>query len=380
MKTRSVLLACHDAGGTIPPMLAIAEVLAHAGHDVSFLSQPSAHRRAERAGCKFFSFSAIPDYEPRQLLEDQLALTWPVITGTSVGDDLRALAKDKRADAIVVDANLGGGLAAAEALSQPSAVLLHSMYKTFVDTWFADYWPLLESAINETRSGYGLAAVDGWPSLFAGHDRLFSVVPTAFDAPVDDTPLAMRHFGFLAPSPATGGGEEVGFPEGDGPTVLVGLSTTYQAHEDLLRKILDALDTTGVRGLVSTAGQVDGNALRAPPNVRITDFVAHARVMASTDVMVTHAGLGSVAAALSMGVPLVCTPIGRDQPLNAQRVAHLGAGIALTDGATSGDIARAIQRTLSDASYRDAATKLARTSNQEGGAAAAAAELLSLLD
>ena len=45
--------------------------------------------------------------------------------------------------------------------------------------------------------------------------------------------------------------------------------------------------------------------------------------------MVTHAGLGSVAGAMTFGVPLVCMPVERDQPLNAQRVTDLGAGVAL---------------------------------------------------
>ena len=62
-----------------------------------------------------------------------------------------------RADLIVVDANLAGGLAAAEKLDQPSAVLLHSLYRTYVDTWFGELWPLLEPAINETRESFGLA-------------------------------------------------------------------------------------------------------------------------------------------------------------------------------------------------------------------------------
>ena len=101
--------------------------------------------------------------------------------------------------------------------------------------------------------------------------------------------------------------------------------------------------------------------------------------MPDTDVMVTHAGLGSVAAALSFGVPLVCTPIDRDQPLNARRVADLGAGVALTQAASAFDIAQAIEQVLSEASYRDGAESLARASAEEGGADAAAAELEALL-
>ena len=208
MKSRRVLFTCHDAGGTIPPMLAVAEALVRSGHDVSILSQPSVKRRAEGAGCAFVAFSALPDYQRRKPLEEQFDVSVPAITGSSVGDDVIAVARKHKADLIVVDANLGGGLAAAEALAQPSVVLLHSMYKTFVDTWFADFWPLIGSAINETRSGYGLAAVDGWPSAFAGHERIFSVVPTMFDAAVSER--AHHHALLRVPDAARYGGRKTG--------------------------------------------------------------------------------------------------------------------------------------------------------------------------
>jgi MGT family glycosyltransferase len=236
----------------------------------------------------------------------------------------------------------------------------------------------LAPAINETRSGYGLPAVDGWPSAFAGHDRLLSVVPAAFDAPVAEVPGTMRHFGFLVPrgEPIDGA---AGFPAGADPTVLVGLSTTYAKQDSMLEPILDALADLEVRALVTTAGQVDISALPHPPNVTIVDYVPHALVLGRTDVLVSQAGLGSVASAMTFGVPLVCMPVDRDQPLNAQRVTDLGAGVALSSAAASGEIAAAIERVLSDASYAEAARALGRASDDEGGADAAAAELEYLL-
>ena len=346
---------CHDAGGTVPPMLAIAEALIRSGHDVLLLSQPSVRSRAERAGCRFFAFSGIAAYEARKPLEDQFALAWPAITGSTIGDDVHALASGQHADVIVVDANLAGALAAAEALKQPSVVLLHSMYKTFVDMWFADYWPLFESTINETRAGYGLRprtagrrcsrAMTGCSLSFppCSTQRL----PTSRQACVT-LAFSYRPAPQSAMRPTTS-------RHGGAPTVLVGLSTTYQAHEDLLQRILDALGGIAVRALVSTAGQIEIETLRVPTNVTVTEFVAHSHVLARTDLMVTHAGLGTVAAALSVGVPLVCTPIDRDQPLNAQRVADLGAGLALAHDTDAGQIAAAVEQTLSDAAYRDAA-------------------------
>lgn len=373
-----MLLTCHDAGGTIPPVLALAEALIARGNEVVILSQPSVRRRAEAAGCTFVAFSQIGDYEARRPLEDQLDVVIPAVIGKTVGDDLLAAVTRHRADLVVVDANLAGGLAAAEKLDKPSAVLLHSMYRTFVDTWFGELWPLLEPGVNEMRAGFGLHAADGWPAVFAGHDRLLAVVPAVFDAPVADAPAAMRHFGFLVPR-GQPSNDAVDFPAGDDPTVLVGLSTTYAGQDEILEAIIGALANLAVRGLVTTAGQVDPGALPQPPNVTVADYVPHSLVLDRTDVLVTHAGLGSVAGAMAFGVPLVCMPGERDQPLNAQRVVELGAGVALDTAAPSAEIAAAIERVLSDASYRDAARALGRASRHEGGPDAAAAELEGLL-
>ena len=49
--------------------------------------------------------------------------------------------------------------------------------------------------------------------------------------------------------------------------------------------------------------------------------------------MVCHGGFGTVRAGLAAGVPLAVLPLFADQPDNARRVAELGAGIALDDGA-----------------------------------------------
>jgi hypothetical protein len=106
------LVVCHDAGGTIPPVIALAEALVERAHDVTVLSQPSVRRRAET-------------------------------------------------------------------LDVPTAVLLHSMWATYTDVWFADLWPVLGEPVNDTRGAFGLDAVDGWPGVFAGHDRLVSAVPSA---------------------------------------------------------------------------------------------------------------------------------------------------------------------------------------------------------
>jgi MGT family glycosyltransferase len=379
MTSRHVLLVGHDAGGTVPPMLALAQELVGRGHAVTWLSQPSVRERATVAGCRFTPFDGIGDYDARRPIEEQIDLAMPVIAGNEIGDQLLGIVSADHVDAVVVDCNLSGAGAAAESLDLPSAVLLHSMYKTFTDVWFGELWPFMATAINARRESYGLAPTGTWADVHAGHDRLVSVVPASFEAPVDSVPDTMRHFGFLVPVPTAT--EMAAGVVGDGrePTVLVSLSTTYQHQDDLLARIVAALADRPVRGVVTTAGQVDPADLAAPANVAIYDYLEHSLVLPHTDVLITHAGLGTVAAGLSHGVPIVGVPLGRDQALNAGRVADLGAGIALPPDASSRRITKALDEVLTDASYTDAARAIASASAEAGGAAAAIDDLESLI-
>jgi UDP:flavonoid glycosyltransferase YjiC (YdhE family) len=371
-----VLFVCHDAGGTVPPVLAVARALVQLGTRVSILSQPSVRSRAESAECDFFAFSCLDDYDRHEPLESQLALTIPALTGTSVGEDLIATFNESEADLVVVDPNLAGALAAADSVGCASVVLLHSVYKTFVDTWFGELWQFLADSINATRGHFGLEPAKSWASLFDSHDRIVSPVPAIFDDPSIDRPAAMRSYGFLVPPVS---GKQVAFPPGNDPAVLVSLGTTDQNQAALLPPIVDALADLPVRALVTTAGQVPPGELRTSRNVTITDFADHSAALVESAVMVTHAGLGSTAAALSAGVPLVCTPIGRDQPLNAQRAAALGAAI-VAENCTSNDIAHAVSQVIATSTYGEAARGIASAAQLEGGAAQAAGDIWALMN
>ena len=179
-----------------------------------------------------------------------------------------------------------------------------------------------------------------------------------FDAPVGSPPTSMRYFGFLVPRTAPGAPSVVEFPPGVGPTVLVSLGTTSQGQQVQLERIVDALDGTPTRAIVTTAGQA---ALTSTRNVVVADYVPHAQVLPETDLMITHAGMGSVAAAVDAGIPMVCCPYDRDQPLNAERVAALGVGVTAGD-----DLAAAVELVLGDPSFRARARELARAQSCGG--------------
>ena len=114
----------------------------------------------------------------------------------------------------------------------------------------------------------------------------------------------------------------------------------------LLQRLCDACGQLDVEALVTTGPSLDSGTLTTAANVTAVDFVDHADVLPHTDLVVTHAGLGTVMAALAHGVPMLCTPLGRDQGFNAARVAELGLGMTLDPDAATDELREAIGNML----------------------------------
>jgi len=139
----------------------------------------------------------------------------------------------------------------------------------------------------------------------------------------------------------------------------VGLSSTVMRQEGLLRRAADALGPLPVRGLVTTGPAVAPMVVSAPDNVTVTRWVRHADALPHCSAVITHGGHGTVMKALIAGVPLVLVPLGRDQPDNAARVVHTGAGIRLRKNATVSALRTAVSRVIEDPRYHAAARRMA---------------------
>jgi zeaxanthin glucosyltransferase len=75
--------------------------------------------------------------------------------------------------------------------------------------------------------------------------------------------------------------------------------------------------------------------------------------------VITHAGMNTVLESLAEGIPLVCIPLGNDQPGVAARVAARGAGLVVSPlRLTAKRLRWALRAVLEDESYRSEARKL----------------------
>jgi UDP:flavonoid glycosyltransferase YjiC (YdhE family) len=153
------------------------------------------------------------------------------------------------------------------------------------------------------------------------------------------------------------------------------MSSTFQNHVASMQRIVDALGSLPVRGLVTTGPAVAPDAIRAPGNVSVVRSAPHHEVLREAALVVTHGGHGTVIKALAAERPLVILHHGRDQSANAVRVTSRGAGIAVSRRAPARTIARAIAEVLGDDSYRRAAAELGRAVAQDAASSALLDEL-----
>ncbi|MCF2530957.1 glycosyltransferase [Yinghuangia soli] len=108
-------------------------------------------------------------------------------------------------------------------------------------------------------------------------------------------------------------------------------------------------------------------------HVLAREFVPQLDLLPHLDAVVTHGGHNTVCEALAFGLPLVVAPIRDDQPLVAQQVVAVGAGVRVRFGRASvPEIRDAITAVLDQPDYRAGALRVRDSFAAAGGATAAA--------
>jgi len=398
------LFATWDGGGNAIAALSLARRLAARGGRVTVLAPESLRARTEEAGCAFSRYvsaagarsssgssdPARPSPSPigplgrlrtRLVLSPELAFAG---SARAFAEDVLTEIERTKPDALAVDFMLPGALAAAELAGVPTAVLLHTIYPLPAPALPPFGWGLPPAAgaagrvrdavlaearrraaarrlgaLNEARCSLGLRSVSSAETQIEWAARVLVLTTEGFDFPAL-RPASVRYVGPQLDGPppawtAPGAGE---------PLVVVSFST-YAVEAAVVQRVLDALAELPVRGLVTLGGQPE-KMLRTPANVALTDFVPHAAVLPGAALVVTHAGLGTVMAALACGVPLLCIPLRADQLDNAARVIRAEAGRRLSRHAGRIRLRHAILDLLRDPRYRAGARRMAQTISAAG--------------
>jgi UDP:flavonoid glycosyltransferase YjiC (YdhE family) len=160
--------------------------------------------------------------------------------------------------------------------------------------------------------------------------------------------------------------------------VTLGSEAARSFFPDAYRALIGALQSSGTQLVVALGLEADPDALGAlPMGVRAERWVDQAEVLQRASATVFHGGYGTMIGSLAAGVPLVGMPLfSIDQKFNAERIAAVGAGLAIDGPQDLGSLPGALRRVLDEPAFRDRAAEFAK----EIDALPAPAEAISRLE
>jgi UDP:flavonoid glycosyltransferase YjiC (YdhE family) len=376
---RRILLGAFGDPGHAFPMIALGKALVARGHEVTLQTWRRWQEHVEAAG---IAFAPAPEYQVFPQGPEPLNFYEAVVQATA---DTIPLVRELKPEVAVSDILTLAPALAAESEGVPWATLIPHVYPEG-EPGFPIYsvgarlprtaagrglWrraqPIIgrgldlgRSELNETRSQLGLPPLDHvhggisrrlalvatfpqleyprtWP------DHVHVVGPLMWEPPAEDVEL---------PRPAAGDAEL--------PLVLIAPSTAQDAEQRLLRAALEGLADAPVRVLATWNRRLPSRPLPVPENARVVEWLSYSRTMPHCDVVVCHAGHGTLVRALSSGCAVVACPAVGDMNENAARLDWAGAGVRLPRRFVSPRGLRlAVERTLAEPSILARAEEIA---------------------
>lgn len=391
------LFAIWDGGGTVPVELGVAKRLLARGHTVTILADPVLAPDVEASGADHRSWVAAPhrntaaieddvlkDWECRNPLELFHRIRDRIFTGPAAeyAHDVRAALADQPTDTVVANGALLGALTGAESLDVPAVALCPNVYMRaapgmppfglgwqpargtvgnardrLVNDVLARLWRTGLPKLNAARTAVGL---DEFNDPWQQWDRCAKVqvlTSAVFDFPAN-LPDNVSYVGPILDDPQWTEAR----PSDDRaelPLIVAGFSSTYvKGQLDVLRRVVAALDSLPVRGIVTTGPTIDPSEVPGTSTVQVVQSAAHSQLFPQAAGVITHAGHGTIINALAAGVPVLCMPFGRDQRDNLARARQLGVGLGRKPDASADAIAAAVRRLLEERDFRQRAQAL----------------------
>jgi len=397
---RRFLFTTWEGGGHVQPIIDVAHGLISRGHDCLVVSDACNRLEADAAGVPFRPWRAAPSRTDRSPETDPLK-DWEaesplaIIHGLCDGViarpargyalDVAEILRDFDADVVVSQELLFGVMLAAEAAGKTLALFCANIWSlptlegappfgvglppastdeeramyamVAAHTRAAFQYGLAD--LNAARADSGLSPLNDIFDQLNAVSRILLGASHAFDYALDPVPEPFTYVGPYLSDPVWT--EPFAAPSSFDPArrlVLVSFSSMYQGQEPVLRQVIAALAELPVNAVVTLGPVLNPADFPAPANIVVVRAAPHSQLLDHACLFITHCGHGSTLRPLMSGVPLLCIPLGRDQPDNAARVVTAGAGLRLPKDATARDIRSAVQTLLAEPAYAIAAKAL----------------------
>lgn len=363
----SIVIVTFEAGGNVPPALAVGKELRERGNRVRVLGHQMQRSTVDAAGLDFRAYRHSPTWTPHDNLTTWTVLTMglKMVTHPGVGQDLRDVVREDPADLVIVDCMLFNALDAAGREGLRHVALFHTCYGFFDGSFRRGPFGIVPRL-----KGLGPRRLWGQADLaLVCSDRAFD---PAGGRP-DDGHLFWAGAVHDAKTAAVGRTP---------PLVLASLSTAgLPGQRTALQHILDAAHGMNVELVVTTGPAIDPAGFRAPANATVHRYVPHSELMPSCSAVIGHGGHATTFRALAHGIPMVIMPMSAmsDQPAIGKAVAAAGVGKVISKGSSPERIRGTLDAVLSADGYRDAAATLGARLRATHAASAAADRLSALI-
>jgi MGT family glycosyltransferase len=403
-------LICPASTGHLNTMLPLGKELQKRGHRVTYVGILDGKSKALAAGLEFRAVgeSEFPSGAIAQALTELgklsgLAAMQYTISGLKksaaviLRDGPKAI-KQAGVEALLIDQVSFAGGTLAEFLDIPlvtvcSAVVLNreeSVPPHFTNWRYQPAW----WARLRNQAGYGLLSrimkpieeVIGeyrreWNLPTLSHSNIaysqlaqISQQPAELEFPRQHLP---EWFHFTGPYHSPVGRESVAFPyeklTGQ-PLIYASLGTVQNRLQSVFGDIAQACEGLDAQLVISLGGALEPEALpRLPGDPLVVKYAPQLELLQKTTLMITHAGMNTTLECLTNGVPMVGIPIANDQPGVAARIAWAGAGkVVPLKKLSVSKLREAIQRVLTQESYKQNALRLQEAIRRAGGVSRAA--------
>jgi UDP:flavonoid glycosyltransferase YjiC (YdhE family) len=360
---KRILFTFAGGSGHLEPLIPLASAAEAGRHSVAFAARPWMVPQVDAAGFAVFVAGSDLGLTPTRLPLAEADLDQDMRdVGIGFGRriareraaDILSLCSEWRPDLLVCEEFDYGAMVVAERLGLPYATVLVSATGAFVRPQF------VAGPLDEVRAEHGLPHDPGLAML--SRYLVLTPFPPSLRDPGVPLPATAHHMRLLTIDATR---SEAAPPwltrHDDVPAVYFSLGTVYNMESgDLFQRVLAGLRDLPIDLTVTVGRDLDPEELGTQPaNVHVERFMPQATLLPHSDLVVSHAGSGSVLGALAHGLPMVLLPIGADQPLNAARCHALGVAAVLDPlSATPETVRAAVTRVLADAGFREAAERI----------------------
>ncbi|WP_144508602.1 macrolide family glycosyltransferase [Bacillus mycoides] len=164
--------------------------------------------------------------------------------------------------------------------------------------------------------------------------------------------------------------------EGKSP-IYISLGTVFNEAITFYKLCFKAFENTDYTIVMSIGEKTKISDLgEIPKNFILKNYVPQTEVLTYTKLFITHGGMNSTHEGLYNGVPLIVIPQSADQPVIANQVENLGAGVTLQmQGLTESRLHESVDFVLGESSFKEAALNMKESFRKSGGDKQAADEV-----